>query len=172
MPPTAARRAADVIVRGSLRDTFWIGAIGVGWLLPAVLLAADRSSPLVVGIAGAGVLVGPAGVRVVFRRWRARTWPTAESEVQVERRAPGTRHRAAFLPARRQLVGLGRARPSSLAQRGPNATTGSSRRSASTAKRRAGCSPTSTKRPARSPRSREIPCTPQVADACAPRAWR
>ena len=62
----SARRAADVIVRGSLRDTFWIGAIGIGWLLPAVLLAAGRSSPLVVGIAGAGVLVGLLGYEWCF----------------------------------------------------------------------------------------------------------
>jgi hypothetical protein len=38
--------------------TFWIGAIGAGWLLPAGLLAADHNSPLVMGIAGAGVLAG------------------------------------------------------------------------------------------------------------------
>ncbi len=54
----AARRAASIVTRGSLRDTFWIGAIGAGWLLPAALLAANRSSPLVVGIAGAGALAG------------------------------------------------------------------------------------------------------------------
>jgi formate-dependent nitrite reductase membrane component NrfD len=54
----AARRAASIVTRGSLRDTFWIGAIGAGWLLPAALLAADRNSPLVVGIAGAGALAG------------------------------------------------------------------------------------------------------------------
>jgi Fe-S-cluster-containing dehydrogenase component/formate-dependent nitrite reductase membrane component NrfD len=54
----AARRAASIVTRGSLRDTFWIGAFGAGWLLPAALLAADRNSPLVVGIAGAGVLAG------------------------------------------------------------------------------------------------------------------
>ena len=53
-----ARRAASIATRGSLRDTFWIGAIGAGWLLPAGLLAADRNSPLVMGIAGAGVLAG------------------------------------------------------------------------------------------------------------------
>ena len=54
----AARRAASIVTRGSLRDTFWIGAIGAGWLLPAALLVANRSSPLVAGIAGAGALVG------------------------------------------------------------------------------------------------------------------
>jgi Fe-S-cluster-containing dehydrogenase component/formate-dependent nitrite reductase membrane component NrfD len=54
----AARRAASIVTRGSLRDIFWIGAIGAGWLLPAALLAANRSSPLVVGIAGAGALAG------------------------------------------------------------------------------------------------------------------
>jgi formate-dependent nitrite reductase membrane component NrfD len=54
----AARRAASIVTRGSLRDTFWIGAIGAGWLLPAALLAANRNSPLVVGIAGAGALAG------------------------------------------------------------------------------------------------------------------
>ena len=54
----SARRAVRVVTRGSLRDTFWIGAIGAGWLLPAVLLAAGRNSPLVVGIAGVGALAG------------------------------------------------------------------------------------------------------------------
>ncbi len=54
----AARRAASIVTRGSLRDAFWIGAIGAGWLLPAALLAANRNSPLVVGIAGAGALAG------------------------------------------------------------------------------------------------------------------
>ena len=54
----AARRAASIVTRGSLRDTFWIGAIGAGWLLPAALLVANRSSPLVAGIAGDGALVG------------------------------------------------------------------------------------------------------------------
>ena len=54
----AARRAVSIVTRGSLRDTFWIGAIGAGWLLPAALLVANRSSPLVAGIAGAGALVG------------------------------------------------------------------------------------------------------------------
>ena len=44
--------------RGSLRGTFWIGATGVGWLLPAALLVADRNSPLVTGIAGGAVLAG------------------------------------------------------------------------------------------------------------------
>ena len=53
-----AHRAASIVTRGSLRVTFWIGAIGAGWLLPAGLLAADHNSPLVMGIAGAGVLAG------------------------------------------------------------------------------------------------------------------
>ena len=54
----SARRAASIVTRGSLRRTFWIGAIGAGWFLPALLLAADRSSPLVLGIAGGGALAG------------------------------------------------------------------------------------------------------------------
>ena len=54
----SARRAVSIVTRGSLRDIFWIGAIGAGWLLPAVLLAAGRNSPLVLGIAGAGALAG------------------------------------------------------------------------------------------------------------------
>jgi Fe-S-cluster-containing dehydrogenase component/formate-dependent nitrite reductase membrane component NrfD len=62
----SARRAAEVIVRGSLKDTFWIGAIGIGWLLPVVLLAAARNSALVVGIAGAGALVGLLGYEWCF----------------------------------------------------------------------------------------------------------
>ena len=54
----SARRAADIVKRGPLRGTFWVGAIGAGCLLPAVLLAAGRNSPLAVGIAAACVLAG------------------------------------------------------------------------------------------------------------------
>jgi formate-dependent nitrite reductase membrane component NrfD len=53
-----ACRSAGIITRGSSRRIFWIGAVGAGWLLPVALLAANRNSPLVVGVAGACVLAG------------------------------------------------------------------------------------------------------------------
>jgi hypothetical protein len=56
----AARRASDIATRGSLRVLFWMGAVGAGWLLPAVLLAADNNSYFVSGIAGAASLAGLA----------------------------------------------------------------------------------------------------------------
>jgi len=56
----AARRASDIVTRGSLRVMFWMGAVGAGWLLPAVLLAADNNSHFVSGMAGAASLAGLA----------------------------------------------------------------------------------------------------------------
>jgi len=54
----SARRAADLITRGPLRAIFWVGAIGVGVLLPAALLIFGQGAPLLVGLAGAVALAG------------------------------------------------------------------------------------------------------------------
>ncbi|MGA2803181.1 MAG: 4Fe-4S dicluster domain-containing protein [Acidimicrobiales bacterium] len=62
----ASRRAASIITQGSLRGIFWIGAVGVGWILPAALLAAYHDSPFALGIAGAGALAGLLGFEWCF----------------------------------------------------------------------------------------------------------
>jgi Fe-S-cluster-containing dehydrogenase component/formate-dependent nitrite reductase membrane component NrfD len=54
----SARRAARLITRGPFRAIFWAGAIGIGVLVPSVLLIFGWSAPLAVAIAGACVLGG------------------------------------------------------------------------------------------------------------------
>jgi len=62
----AARRAASIVTRGSLRGIFWIGAVGVGWILPAAVLVTYHNSPVALGVAGAGALVGLLGFEWCF----------------------------------------------------------------------------------------------------------
>jgi Fe-S-cluster-containing dehydrogenase component/formate-dependent nitrite reductase membrane component NrfD len=53
-----ARYAARLIVSGPFRGTFWLGAVGLGLVVPAVLLAAGGAVPALVAAAGAAVLLG------------------------------------------------------------------------------------------------------------------
>jgi Fe-S-cluster-containing dehydrogenase component/formate-dependent nitrite reductase membrane component NrfD len=52
------RRAARLITRGPLKTAFWLGAVVVGGIVPAALLAAGFASPLLAGLAGAASLAG------------------------------------------------------------------------------------------------------------------
>lgn len=54
----SARRAAELITRGPLGAIFWGGAVGIGGVLPAVLLIVGWGASLAVGLAGASALVG------------------------------------------------------------------------------------------------------------------
>jgi formate-dependent nitrite reductase membrane component NrfD len=57
-PTDAAHQAAGIITRGTLKQLFWAGAVGVGLVLPAVMLGVCSASRLAVGVAGVGALTG------------------------------------------------------------------------------------------------------------------
>lgn len=53
-----ARYAARLITHGKFRNWFWAGVVGLGGLLPVVILVVDRSSQWAVGGASALALAG------------------------------------------------------------------------------------------------------------------
>jgi len=53
-----ARQAATLITSGSFRALFWGGAVCLGCLAPAALLAVSTTSRPVVGLGGAAALIG------------------------------------------------------------------------------------------------------------------
>ena len=60
MPHTTdnASCAARLITHGPFRLPFWVGAVGIGGILPVLLLLMNISSRLVVGLAGVFALAG------------------------------------------------------------------------------------------------------------------
>ena len=57
--PTAdAKAVADMILKGRYRNRFWLGTVLLGNVLPAVVLLAAGTTPLLLTAAGALVLTG------------------------------------------------------------------------------------------------------------------
>lgn len=57
-PTTDAKAVADMILNGRYRNRFWLGTVLLGNVLPAALLLATGTTPLLLAAAGALVLTG------------------------------------------------------------------------------------------------------------------
>ena len=64
-----AKLAADLMIRGELRRRFWLGAIGLGLMLPSVLVVAGLCTGVLTAPAVLAAVCALAGIWIFESIW-------------------------------------------------------------------------------------------------------